>query len=48
MYEDVAVEWRRIMRSDGEKCGYGGCLYAYVCSNEREILDLGKADRCTV
>lgn len=48
MYEDVAIEWRRIMRSDDEKWSYRRCLYAYVCSNEREILYLGKADRCTV
>ena len=48
MYEDVHVERRTVMRADDEKWQYWRCLYVYVCPTERDILYLGKADRCTV
>lgn len=48
MSEAVTIEWRRIVRSDDKKRDYWRCLYAYVSRREREIVYLGKADRCTV
>jgi hypothetical protein len=44
---DIVVEWR-ILKADDEGWSSSRCLYAYITTNKKEILYIGKAWGVTV
>ena len=48
MYQDLVVKWSTVGTTNVDDLNCSQCLYAYVVPRPKEIVYIGKADRCTV